>query len=344
MQFRSFRIVLLHVFFWIWLIHLTFDWTGLNDAFIDLFRGTLTEFDEAFILLPFCVFLFYWNSNYLIYRFLNKKMWHYYLVSIVISSLLVFILEIGIGVFVDDQYTWRDDYSIDDLIDDAILFNLLVIAMSSAWGVSKVAFENAALNKEAKRKQKEAELRFLTAQVNPHFLYNTLNGIYAQAMEENAKKTTEMILQLSEIMRYPLNTVYKKEILLSEEIDFVEKFIALQKLRLGEEYPITFTKIGSFNQVKIIPFILIPLVENAFKYGVSQKNKIPIFFRLENRDGVLIFESKNKTINSEESKSHLIGIYNLRERLMLRYGNKYSLEIDNEDGNYNIELSVVFSG
>ena len=141
-------------------------------------------------------------------------------------------------------------------------------------------------------------------------------------------------------MRYPLNNVSKESILLTDELAFIENFITLQRLRLGEEYPITFTQTGDFSQVKIIPFIIIPLVENAFKYGVSQKNQSPIFFHLEIKENTLSFLSKNKKITATEAKSHLVGIRNLRARLQLKYGKRYSLNIVETEQDYIAELKV----
>ena len=100
-------------------------------------------------------------------------------------------------------------------------------------------------------KQKDAELKYLSNQFNPHFLHNTLNGIYAKAIEENAPKTTELILRLSEIMRYPINQGLKDEVTLREELDFIESYINLQKLRLGDDYPISFQKNGKLEGVNI---------------------------------------------------------------------------------------------
>ena len=137
-----------------------------------------------------------------------------------------------------------------EFYDHSLMLHLIVLGISSSLGISYLAMRKERQKNFAEQMQKQAELKYLNAHINPHFIYNTLNGLYAQALEEQAEKTTEYILQLSELMRYPINNVNKKSISLKEEIIFIDNFINLQRLRLGESYPVIFKKTGNLNNIR----------------------------------------------------------------------------------------------
>ncbi len=329
----------IHIAIWMLVIQLQYDLSGLWESFTTLLDG-VRFVDEAFVTIPTLVVLFYWNSHFLVPNYLSQQSWWKYVLGLLISFLVLFHLGyFVIEILFDKGYESGFEETIH-FYDHSLPLHLIVVGISTSLGISNIAMKTAKQKEQAEKMQKAAEMKYLNAQINPHFLYNTLNGIYAQALEEKAETTTEMILQLSEIMRYPLNNVSKESILLTDEIAFIENFISLQRLRLGEEYPITFTQIGNFNPIKIIPFIIIPLVENAFKYGVSQKNQSPIFFHLEMKQNELFFSSKNKKITATATKSHLVGIRNLRTRLSLKYDKNYSLNIVETEEDYTAVLKI----
>lgn len=338
----SVLVVLIHTTIWLIVFQLLFNLAGLYDSIRVLSAGE-KYVDEAFLLIPTLIFLFYWNSHFLIPRYLSRKSWWRYLLLLLVSFLSVFYLGYGV-VFVlfskGFQFGFADPI---DFYDYSLNLHLLVLGISSSLGISVLLIAKDKQRQHAEQMQQEAELKYLNAQINPHFLYNTLNGLYAQALEEDAEKTAEFTLQLSELMRYPLKNGSKANVLLSEEITFIENFIGLQRLRLGNDYPITFTQKGKLNELRIIPFVLIPFVENAFKYGVSQKDKFPICFNLEVTDGRLKFSSQNNKTSTEKAKSHLVGIENLKRRLDLIYGDNYSLNIVEGNEAYSVSLEVVAS-
>ncbi len=127
---------------------------------------------------------------------------------------------------------------------------------------------------------------------------------------------------------------------LTEEVAFIEDYIALQKLRLGEDYPIQFEKEGAFKDVQILPLSLIVLVENAFKYGVSQKNKTPILFQLKLEEPHISFVTENFLKENESESSHKIGLQNLRSRLELAYHKKFDLKTEVIKNKYIVILKL----
>ncbi len=329
--------IFIHMIIWLLVLHLEFDLSGLVESFIISFVEQEKYIDHAFLIIPSLIVLFYWNSHYLIPRFLNRKSWWKYLIILGASVLsLLYLGYFSIGLLFQNGY----DSQVEpiDFFDHSFILHLIVIGISTSLGISKIAMENAKQKKRAEQKQKEAELKYLNAQFNPHFLYNTLNGIYAQAVEEEAPKTTEAILKLSEIMRYPIKHGLKSKVHLKDEISFIEDYIALQRLRLGEDYPITFEKEGSLEGIEIMPFSLMPLVENAFKYGISQRDKTAILFDLRTTKDTIQFTTKNKINKLEDKASHRTGIENLRLRLNLVYNQSHTLNLTEKDENYWVEL------
>lgn len=333
--------ILIHLIFWVLMLHLLFDISGLYYSFLELFDKEEQRMDEAFLLMPIMIALFYWNSDFLVAKFFNKKSWWKYLLSIVISFALSLFIGFILFEIIDSngyQINEVDDHF--DFLDNLFLLNILVIGISASLGISKIALQNAAQKKEAEHKQKEAELKYLTTQVNPHFLFNTLNTLYALAAEEDASQTTEAILKLSEIMRYPLKEGAEKRVLLTKEIKFLEDYIELQKLRLGETYPVHFDVKGILENNQIAPLLFIPFVENAFKYGVSQRERNPIKIALNYQNGVLHFYCKNSIVQNMQVESNELGIENVRERLMLLYEKTHQLEIKREKNQFVVDLKI----
>ncbi len=338
--YNNFIEVSFHVVFWIAVIHIIFDITGLLISFIQVFLEKDTNIiDGPLLFLPVAIGLFYWNFKYLIPKYLNVRKWIKYCASLLLSLLVVCFFTNGIYPFLKNQ-GFRFHLSYQAFLDEAILLYMLIIVVSTTLGIAKTAMKNLSKKREAEKKQKEAELKYLANQFNPHFLHNTLNGIYSKAIEEDAPETTEAILRLSEIMRYPINQGLKDQVPLKEEIAFVEDYIALQKLRLGDDYPIQFKKDKNLEEINVLPLSLIILVENSFKYGVSQNNISPIIFRLQLVDNYIHFIAENNTKKNEKKSSHKIGLQNLRTRLQLLYNDQFELATEVKENKYIATLIV----
>jgi sensor histidine kinase YesM len=179
----------------------------------------------------------------------------------------------------------------------------------------------------------QAELNLLKSQVQPHFLFNTLNNIYYEAYRE-APRTAKLIERLSDIMRYFVDESPKEEVSLATEVQFLENYIALEKIRIRHEIELNFVKDCNAD-LRIPPMLLMTFVENIFKHGIdksSSKNKIDI--SLVQQDGYLFFETRNQVQDkSGTNEPSGFGIENLRKRLTLLYGSNFEININNP-GNY----------
>ena len=187
----------------------------------------------------------------------------------------------------------------------------------------------------------QANLNFLKAQINPHFLHNTLNFLYAKALPLSPE-LSEGILTLSDIMRYALSEGNAKngKAPLKDEIEHVRNVIKIQQLRFENKLNVQFEVEGVVNGATIIPFVLITLVENAFKHGDLKSSDEPIVLKLKVENGTLYFYSRNRKKNGPKELSTGIGLENIKKRLDLTYGQQYSFRVKDENDYYTTELII----
>ena len=187
-----------------------------------------------------------------------------------------------------------------------------------------------------------AELKALKAQINPHFFFNVLNSLYGTALQEKAEQTAESIEQLSGIMRYTMNEAQQEFTAITHEIKFLEDYLHLQRLRLPDRENIELqTQIlydGKF--YKIAPMLLIPFIENAFKYGISMEHKCFVHIRLKIEKGELDLSVQNKVLEKNSvARGPGTGIKNAKKRLQLLYPQQHQLDIQ-EDVIFRVALHI----
>ncbi|WP_428656337.1 sensor histidine kinase [Runella sp.] len=198
--------------------------------------------------------------------------------------------------------------------------------------------------RQTEREKINTELSFLKAQINPHFLFNTLNTIYSLAIEQSSK-TADAVVKLSSLMRYVMREADTSLVALTKEFMYIENYVALQKLRLDDTVEVHFTVKGNPNGQQIAPLILISFIENAFKYGVNPQEKSLIRIHLsivENQLHLRAFNKKVRVFHDEETSSG-IGIENTQTRLQLMYPGKHELTIDDSFGSFTVDLRLELS-
>jgi len=202
--------------------------------------------------------------------------------------------------------------------------------------------KNSIVNRKLIAEKLTLELKYLKAQINPHFLFNTLNNLYSSALKNNDNETANGLTKLSEIMRYMLNDVNENEIALNKEIDYLKSYIELQKLRFSEndDIVISFDIQGNTSEVKIPPFLFIVFVENAFKYGINFKKPSFIKIRFEISKNDLKFNIRNSVHHNNDMHQKGVGLKNIKERLLLLYRDNHRLEITNENNTFNVDLEI----
>ncbi|WP_184545568.1 sensor histidine kinase [Mucilaginibacter sp. FT3.2] len=212
----------------------------------------------------------------------------------------------------------------------------LGIAMSTVqkWQLT----ERMVIRAEAEKAH--AELSFLKAQINPHFLFNTLNNIYALSVTDS-EHTSESIMKLSNIMRYVTDEVAEDFVLLQSEIDCINDYIDLQKLRLGKKTTLNFNFSGDINHQKVPPLVLMTFIENVFKYGVSKHEPSVISINVSVTADKILFTCENTIFDNRPTSSRKgIGIANTKQRLQHIYPGRHQLKISSVDNIFRVELEI----
>ncbi len=338
------RVLLLHLLFWC--IYLSFN--IYQASFFSQQRGYDWSRGLMFTGIQFGFTFTVAYLNYFIFlpRFLkHKKAWRYFLEFIVPFALLVALRVFLQRYLVTDSPRAEFFYSHMYIIQVAAI-TLFITAFVGMLRFAVGWFELEARKREMENEKLYAELNFLRAQINPHFLFNTLNNLYYLAYSKS-DNTTEVISRLSQMMRYMIYESNHEKVLLSKEIEYMQNYISLEQLRLNNEVPIQFTIEGEPENIWVAPLIFITFLENAFKHGVSNKNTgawVNILIRMNGKQCTYRVENSKQPVatDSKEGKSG-IGLQNVQRRLELSYPNQYQLKAEDKPDRYTVQLDITLS-
>lgn len=333
-----------HVLFWL-LLMLTFavsEW-GYRDTFADAIIFEL-------LFLPVRMVAVYLNYYVLIPKYLYQNKILSYLTlllsAIMINAVLqryIFIYW-GYPVFFPNWLNPR----IKPLMFDKIVQNAVIIATPVAFSIGIRVFSDWYKEKnKIKQLEKEkisTELKYLKSQINPHFLFNTLNNIYGLAIEKS-DKVPGLILQLSDLLSYSLYESSQQQLPVEKELKLIRDYVAIEKERYGDRVGVIWEiKKEEIKGLEIAPLLFFPLVENAFKHGVKEETgggQIQLFLSKEKEH--LIFKVKNTIpadyLEGEQEKTG-IGLSNVRRRLNLLYPNTHELKIEALENWFCVQLKI----
>ncbi len=338
-----------HVAAWLFFFGLIFGFTanppGGEQSWTRIFNPYFLGFYFIFISL------FYLNYHVLIPQFYFRKKHLVYFIIIIALFLLVAWLkpfehllsgdkppgQPGSPPLNDPGPRGKHEPFVD--ITSMILF-------IAVWSLSTAIFiirqwrftEKRALQAEADKTN--AELAFLKSQVNPHFLFNTLNNIYSLALTKN-ENTAPSIMKLSNIMRYITDEGSEHFVPLESEVACMNDYIDLQRLRLGDKMNITVNVKGDFTDKSIPPLLLMTFIENVFKYGISSHESSEIRINLDASDHTITFFCSNKLFDTKRNVERTgIGIENARKRLQHLYPGKHFLDIKKDNGMFTVQLTL----
>ncbi|MDT0606807.1 sensor histidine kinase [Croceitalea rosinachiae] len=311
------------------------------------------NFLPRFILQP--LVLVYVNYLFLVPKFLLKKK---LLAYIIISVLFILFFN----VIINSYFFPAPFKKFLELTDTIVLteqekmlpfrqlpyamsfiFSLAFFLLGGVLGLVKEFYKKDKVNQEIKVQSKETELQFLRAQLNPHFLFNSLNSIYS-LVRNKSREAPEAVITLSELMRYMLYEAREEMVPLSKEISYIKNFIHLQRFRLKDSSALKLKIIGEYQDKKIPPLLLIPFVENAFKYGTDFNGKTDINIKMEIYNENFFFEIKNKIgLHRKDKINSGIGLNNIENRLRLIYPDNHALKINKNGGTYSVQLELNLS-
>jgi len=333
---KSWQIVL-HVLFWVgieaFLIYVSHDESKMGMGSLLIIFGVYGAINIG---------LFYLNYLYFIPKFLDKKRYRDYTIALLIAVIIFaagkYFLTLTLHPLIDIHDKSHTSFFAYFL--GSCLTNVLFLFLSTALKFSIDWFLNARIQRDLENQRLAAELAFLKSQINPHFLFNSLNSIYSLAYQKS-DTTPEAILKLSEIMRYMLYESNDNKVDLAKELQYLQNYIDLQKIRFGNKAFVEFKVTGEVGNQKIVPLLLIAFIENAFKHGVANDPNMPIRL-LINLDGAnLHFYTENKKHMNNRDIEGGVGLQNVQRRLELLYPGHYKLDIQDKSDAYICELSLV---
>ena len=222
---------------------------------------------------------------------------------------------------------------------------IIAFTVSTTLTISKKWHQNELQKRELVKDHFETELMFLKSQVNPHFLFNTLNSIYSMAVKKS-DKTADTIVKLSSLIRYMLYDSDKDFVELEEELIYIRNYIELQSIRLHDDVNLQFQINGKAEGKLIAPMLLVPIIENAFKHGIDYtiKSYVDINITVDKDElSVRIKNSKNKFITEQADKNSGIGLKNVKRRLEMVYPDKHLLDINESDDLFDVSLTLNLS-
>jgi len=289
----------------------------------------------------------YMNYFFFLPRFLERKKLGRYLLEFFVPFVVIMFLRVHLQRYLIDGYTYQERYFYSTAyVVQTVAGSLFIVIFVSMLRFAKDWFEFEARKKEIENEKLTAELNFLKEQINPHFLFNTLNNLYYLAFTQSPN-TTEVIAKLSQMMRYMIYDSNYPLVPLSKEIEYMQNYISLERLRLNDSIPIQFEIQGNAENVLIAPLIFITFLENAFKHGVSNNNPkawVNVSIRLEGDQ--CIYKVENSKVQSAQKgveERSGIGLQNVKRRLELSYPGKYQLQVDDQSDRYTVLLNLRLS-
>lgn len=288
------------------------------------------------------VFIVFFNLSILIPDYLKSKGWLSYALSILVflgifSPLRIVYLYYLYSNSPESRQVLLDEQSLYYLADFLIIFLSTTIKLSTDWVWNQRRMNNL------EKQNIQSEIKLLKAQINPHFLFNTLNNIYALSLK-NDPNTPEVILKLSGILRYILYECNEKEVPLKKEWTYIENYIDLEKLRLSKPVNLEMEAEIKDNQFRFAPLILMTFVENAFKHGLKSQDAATFIkinlYQKGNQMRFKIVNSKSPTMHQETRERRGIGLENIKKRLELLYKDQYDLDIKVTREEYKIDLQL----
>jgi two-component system LytT family sensor kinase len=322
------------VFFW-----LTYAWT--YSVLFPLGEGRVQSFVIANGLLLFHALVAYFNNDYLIPRLLLARNYLLYILSLGLAIVSVcFPLSIVVHIVVENEelqtLIWSDSFFLFLIIN--VIFTVIttmVLKLVKQW------YSDQKTTKDLQQEQLQTELKFLKSQINPHFLFNSLNNLYALTLSKS-DSAPEVVLRLSNILRYILYESNEGYVSVRKEMEHVKDYVAVEKLRLGMGVSIDIDIDDAIQDDPVEPMLFLTLVENAFKHSediLPEKRFIRIHAKSLDTGFRFLIENTFSP-SKRDSETGGIGLENIKKRLNLIYPNQHDIKSSTADGVYRVDLII----
>lgn len=335
-----------HMLFW--LIFVTFFaivYGSFNEEYGLQFQIQLTD---AIVQVPAVYLTLYWLMPNYLFKEQYAKFFLYLVLLILAFSTLAWFdsLLIQKPLFWPEEVWDVSIFNVGKILKYTTkIYPVVVLAVVIKW--FKYGYIQQKNTVQLAEEKLQAELKFLKAQVHPHFLFNTLNNLYALTLKQS-KDAPDMVLKLSELLNYMLYECNVERVALKKELKLVKDYIDLEKIRYGERLNVSVDIKGENNDIRIAPLIILPFVENAFKHGVSDiLEESWVSIDLELKASHITLKVENSKSNMEDGEDRFaykegIGLTNVKRRLELLYATQHQFEIHESDTSYLVVLKLFF--
>lgn len=287
--------------------------------------------------------LMFYGASWLYHRFYERKQYLAFTIStiVLLSGMTALRFVINMGFEYEVESTMYEQ-------GEAAFFAGVAFTNILAWLISFL-YENIKLKKGLEKQkvllqneQRAAKLQFLRAQMNPHFLFNTLNNIYSLAVVRS-EKTAPLVMRLSELLKYVIYDSQDERVSVIKELELLEDYIELFQLQQEEPQDVKLEVEGNLEGVNMEPLLLVPIVENCFKHCDFAENKHAYtHLKISYKEGIIVFKASN-SYNPEQQQKDVVGgvgLPNIHRRLALQYPEKHQLEITKKDGHYELLMQI----
>jgi len=335
--------IAIHFAFWIsYLLYHTFLFGYMRQDFFHPFKWELYD-------LPLKILASYFVAYVLIPKYLFPKKILHFLVTLALALLAASFLQRVfhsqvIGRFIEPEQEYFTLYPTTALVFKTVISIYPIVVIVALIKIIKHWYEEDRKHQQIQKEKVEAELNFLKSQINPHFLFNTLNSLYALTLKKS-DQASKVVLKLSQLLNYLLYESNKKTVPLEMELDHVKTYISLEEVRFGKRLNLKYTEEGDTFGLEIPPLLILPIVENSFKHGAGkQLEEVWVDIQVFIEGDFLNFKIRNSKEACQqpvENNHHGIGLQNVKRRLELIYGEgNYKIHMEDQGNSFLVELKL----
>ncbi|WP_434037371.1 sensor histidine kinase [Formosa sp. 4Alg 33] len=329
-----------HILFWLgYFIFNVVRWGSyFNDYWYSL-KSNLIEF-------PIHIIVVYINVYILIPKLVLRKRYWSYLFWLIFMLAMVYMVRTGLNYVLVTKNIWPEAGNSGQFLElnhivAVVLGELYVIGFVSAikllidWSIEKQR------NEELAKLQLSTELKYLRTQIQPHFFFNTLNNLYALTLTKS-DNAPQLVIKISDMMQYVLYEVNSSKADLFEEINHINNFIDIARLRFNDSIEFETDITGNIEDIEVPPLLFLTFIENSFKHGLKNSEKVTVVmsFEVKGKDYLEFNLVNSFNSNSDITNEQGIGIANTKRRLNLLFGSNYVLETTIRDNTYNLFLKI----
>ncbi len=333
------RSMVYHIVFWVCfllgLIYIDFNQSPEDSLFMII--------SDQLLNICFYAGIVYFNLFYLIPNYFRWNKLGRYVGLLFLSVVIITPIKLMVFYLKFHDYPVRQSILIDDQMS-MLYIHLLVAGFSTIFKIVSDWARHQREKTELEARSMQSELNFLRTQINPHFLFNTLNNLYALTLKKS-DKAPEIVIKLSEMMRYMLYECNEKEVPLLKEVNYIRNYLELEKIRQIKEIEIKLKVTGMVTNQRIAPLMFIPFIENSFKHGLGNHTSegfIHINLNVK-PDTVHLNVTNSKPLKlpvRTDKRSGGIGLINVKKRLSMIYPKRHTLEINDNPNTYVVDLHI----